>query len=829
MNNKFTKYQKIISKLCGVANKPGFDGKFATATAHLAKKDSFLLKMEIKRLAGPCTRVIDLRGLVDGECHLFDYKGTSHFLDTIAIKVFQENIALFGSYTFGVYEAVTNTENNFSNLYKKEQANVATTTASSVNVNGIQEKTQYSAKLYPFDNYPDRCEERMNFATPIMISLSDDRQLDATSVDLSVSGAKFRISSKITLGKGQVIGISFSGLEQEFQFEKHSRFSYQIENVYRDAGTQLIGCKRVEALDDGFAEFLHGYIQGNKRRYKINLDNSINSIQARGFEQFALRKLNELPIFVQEEEGEILPKYILTTHNNRKISQYWQNENGATALHYLINTARLQRLKKASSAGKTLLVFSFVHQHKNNSFFYTMDEQQANEDEEFFLQFLVFAANKPSFSITQLSYLEADVSRAYSPFTLSDTQTKQQQYLNPSPSDEVKEQIESLKYIVVANLIEDENVINDYQRLTCENIDKQKLRLFGHKRTGKKINVDAVAINYTNQRQETRFIYKTPTIIECRSKSWSGVSEDFSVSGLKVELKAPATLSAGDIVYLSFPKLQQITSAFDLKQLAYRVIRINKNKTTVNLRVSVKKHQHIGRAFFKLLIEKNRNKLTPDEYAMLTPGLAESLRTIYATSLNKPTLMVQTSGGRHKVEAIAVSELATKHEGTLLSQMKRLSDRQNFYNLYPVLHNLQASTWFENQLKKLLPTDRAVSEFLYISIKPNIEHVERAVSIKLASELNTPELKQFFIKKSLEQGFFYCIQLKLSRSEPAEMEHLNPELSYIGSYAIHRGKQIEQEILTVAGLIQLFDVTDEAVLRYDLIAKYESGIERSAS
>ena len=77
-------------------------------------------------------------------------------------------------------------------------------------------------------------------------------------------------------------------------------------------------------------------------------------------------------------------------------------------------------------------------------------------------------------------------------------------------------------------------------------------------------------------------------------------------------------------------------------------------------------------------------------------------------------------------------------------------------------------------------------------------------------------MRNFFIKKSLNQGDFFSVQLKLSRSDEANMEHLNPELAYIGSYAIHRGKQLEQDIYSVAGLIQLIDVTQETLLRYEL-------------
>ena len=49
------------------------------------------------------------------------------------------------------------------------------------------------------------------------------------------------------------------------------------------------------------------------------------------------------------------------------------------------------------------------------------------------------------------------------------------------------------------------------------------------------------------------------------------------------------------------------------------------------------------------------------------------------------------------------------------------------------------------------------------------------------------------------------------------MEYLAPELGYIGSYAIHRGKQLEQDIYSVAGLVQLVDNTQETLFRHSLL------------
>lgn len=828
MNKDFIKHQQLIKRFRGLANKPDFDAKYNAVTENMAKAERFLLKMELKRLASDCTRVIDLRGLVDGECQLFDYHGQSHFLDNIAIQVFNENVQAYGCYSFGVYEAVKDTKNNFRNIYQNEQLKPDGAVNQNAVLNqtsNIVEKTQYPATLYSFDNYPDRSEERMNFAITLMLTLDNNKQIQSTSVDISATGLKLRITNEKSLFKGDVFSVSFTGFEQEFQFKKGEVISYQVQNTFRDSDTQLVGCKRIDIPEnEGFLRFLTGYIQGNKRRYKINLTNSLSALQARYLEQFSLVKINELAIFMQGEENvdvsckekhTVTPRYALTTLNNQNIYHYWRDESKHSTLNYLVNTERFSRLKAAKALGKSLLVYSFIHQHQGHSFFYTFDDQQLREDEAFFSQFLGFAASKKSFAITLLDYHQINPEQGFSPYTLSSALNKQQSYLNPPLTDEVKAILATLPYVVTACDVTTSNV-SDYQQLSYEGLDLKKVKLYGHKREANKLVLDEISINYTTQRQEPRFKYKTPVQVACQALKWLGVSEDFSISGLKITLEKPAVLTNGDIVYLSFPDLQRITSAFDLKHLPYKIIRVNKDKTIINLRVLVKEHQHIGRSFFKLLIEKNKNKLTPDEYAMLTPGLSAAIRTMYAVNSTIVSAMIQSSGSRYKVEAIATGKNGGQTNTGLLADMRRLSDRKNYYNLYPLLGNLKVNQLFEKHLKKILPSDKALNDVLFISIRDNVEPIDKAVNVKLASDLDSPELKSFFIKRALKQGKFYCIQLNLSRSDKPQMEHLTPELNYISAYAIHRGKQIEQEIWSVAGILQLVDITQEVLLRYRL-------------
>ncbi len=338
MSIDFSKYQKVIDNFRGKVNKPSFNIKFTQSTKQLAKAEQFLLKMELKRLGSACTRSIDLRGLVDGDCQLFEYEGQSHFLDDVAIRVFEENIKEYESYTFGVYEAVKNTENNFRVLYQKEQQNIEQPKSQNnllKNASKISDKTQYPVINFPLDQYIDRSEERMNFATPIALVLENNQQKSVSSIDVSVSGLKFRLNSDEPLYLDKKLTVLFKGLENDFQFGKGENLVYQVKNIHSDAKTQLVGCQRVDTPNnDAFEKFLLGYIQGNKRRYKVNLENTISALQSRIFEQYMLPKINELPIFFERNPNGSSPRYVLTTSNNQSIFQYWQDEGNNSNLHF---------------------------------------------------------------------------------------------------------------------------------------------------------------------------------------------------------------------------------------------------------------------------------------------------------------------------------------------------------------------------------------------------------------------------------------------------------------------------------------------------------------
>lgn len=814
MNKDFTKYQKIINEFSGQVLKSDFEARFSDVAKDIPQTKRFLLKMELKRLAAPCIRLIDLRGCVDGECKTFEHENRIHFLDSVARSVFNDAFSRYGAYTLGVYEEVQNTENNFRVIYQKEKNKAVK--SQTVSTDKIFEKSQYPAVFHHFGRYHERNEERMNFVIPIEITVDNQREFKCSTSDISVHGCKFRVNDSSAIEMGQKILLRFTGLEEQHQLIDDSDHIYEVKNLTTLDNMQLVGVERVietQVNAESFTKYLINFIRSNKRRYKINLDNTIRALQTRSFEQFVIPKSSELPVFIERNDNVLSPKYALTCNNNQDLHQYWQDEKGYSTLYCLLSTERIIRLKKLALKKSALLVFSFIHRSQGKSYFYTADEIQLSEDPEFMQHFLGFAAFKDNFLVTQLNILDVVPELAESHFTLANSSTAETEYLNAPIPEDIKALLDNTPYIAVLSDVTHTQSKEAYQSLYSEGINTVKLKRFGHKRLSKPFSVDEVGINYRNQRQELRFSYKTPVNITVGEITSKGVSVNFSTSGLKVEFDKSTSFAVGDIVYLALPKLQKITSSFDLSALPYEILRVNRAKTIINLRVYVEKHQHIGRKFFKALIDKNRDKLTADEYAMASPGLAKALRNIYSASSCIPALVIQTSGSRYKSEVIASGD----HSSKLLAEMARFSDRKSHYNLYPLMGHPEFMTSLSTKLKRMQQSQTASVKVLYIAIDPSIDTAEKSVKIKLSTELDTKALKHEFVHQALKSGLFFCVMIKLSRAAEPDMSHLHPELSYISSYAIHRGKQIEQDIWSVAGIAQIFDITQEALFQYRLM------------
>lgn len=820
MSSDFSAYQNIIDNFKGKVGKPGFDQEYNAATKHLESKERFLLKMELKRLATPCVRLIDLRGHVDGECKEVVHEGRTHMLDTIAERVFRTAVKQYGGYTFGVYEEAKRTENNFRVRNEKARKAAADgVVISDSELTPAHDKQHFPAHFVAFGQYVARAEERMNYVLSLTIINSKGEQFSGHSSDVSASGLKIKFDELNEFHLGEKIEVIFTGLEQDFQLDKNKKLYYQIQNQ-QISMQHFVGAERCDfdKEQDPFYQFLLRYINGYKRRYKINLDNTIDSIHSRGYEQFSVPNTSMLPVIMEGKGNRIIPAYMLNSGHNYSVGKFWKNEQNESTLEFLITADRLKRLASMGES-ETLRVYAFAHESKGRTFFYSADHQQLQEMPHLQKYFLAFASRKEKFGIFQLSYRSIKGVSPDSDLSIKNFLEVRDAYLKQPLSQDVEARLKDFKHMVLVEDLTHVETFGRYDYLALDpNISAHDIKVFGHQRPNKHAKVESIKLNYASMRAESRFAFVTPievSDIEQQKDRQLGKTVDFSTLGLKIELDKPGEFKKGDIVCISLPKLQKITSKFDLKDLPYLVVNNNDDCTVINLKVYVQEHQHIGRSFFKLLIEKNKSKLESDSDSTAMPGLAKALRNIFARRIPSLSMYIQTSGSRYKIEQIGSSKSGTP----MLEELDDLSSEEGEYNLFPFLH----AKGFESQLSEVMKkqvNDPTPAEFcFFIKYTPNKVDIDQAVNSKLYTEFNSEHQARFFIRNAKRKGRFHCIRVVISRTDIPSMAVLGPELNYLSNYAIHRAKAIEETLWSVVGVAEAFDITDEILARYNLIGE----------
>ena len=270
------KHEDLVNELKTYLGNAKFDLIFKSKTAGLTKPEQFLMKMEMSRLSQPVARFVDLRGLVTGQVRPYEHNGKQHFMDDTAIEVFEAALKQHGGYTLAVYEAVMNTENNHRVLQKQAQEQSATQV----------ENDTLTTSVIKFASYESRSEERMNYSIKVKIEYNDKKNIAASTSDISLSGCKIKFPTRQIIKKGQLIAMRLVGLEQDFELGLKNGIQYEVvavENISREYNHIRLKRTFIEK-NEAFDNFLDSFINGNKRRYKVNLDNTLDALVSKGYE-----------------------------------------------------------------------------------------------------------------------------------------------------------------------------------------------------------------------------------------------------------------------------------------------------------------------------------------------------------------------------------------------------------------------------------------------------------------------------------------------------------------------------------------------------------------
>ncbi|WP_371195783.1 PilZ domain-containing protein [Glaciecola sp. SC05] len=802
-------YADIIRTLAPLVNNASFNQEFDRRTSSMSNDTRFLVKMEVKRLAKPCIRSIDLRAKVKDDCRLYNYQGIEHYLHINGILYFEKLVKRYGQYSFGVYEGI----HEFALAEKQkleQQANMPMKQGAEIS----EPSESYITPCQELLNYPIRKEERLNYVTQIEVFFADNKSVHATTLDISIHGLRIRLREPehlLEVKTFEPLSVMFRAVERSTGITRDS-IPFKVLGLSGEGSKTSIHLYRETSPEHArFETFVQDLFRLHKRRYKVNLDNVEMAVGTKIYEQSFANNTPSLPVFVaRDDNAEFVAKYASINGSTKRILDYWTNEEKQLMLGYLLNSERLSMLANDNGSCPSLVVYSFHHIKDEKIYFYSASQAELEKYPELAETFLSYGSRKVSWRVFRLVCSDILPGQGIAPTSVPDGVNKEIDKLNRPPSPRLSGRLAEL-----SNMISVTDITNDagqecYQKraLTRENI--KQLHVFGHARNKPPFIVEAFRHKDAELRRQTRYVLRTPVLIKTSSHNITAYTEDISVSGLKLELDEPYPHRLNSKVHISFTKLQDITESFDLNNLQYRVKHINYDKQVLHLEAVSEDETSEAEQFFAELIANNADKLPALTYEESIPGISSALRTIHAKTTpqfcayveKKPQGFLPAMTTMNQVRAPWMSFL--HHDANLAS-----------VNLAWLYQDEDLLEPFVRQSLKLLRIDpKIISTEIYVAYNPAANDSLQRVMAQWQYQLPSHRAKQQFIRQAHENGQFFAFNVSINKALKPDLEKLEQELLYLSQHAIHKATHFEERMWDVAGCIFLTDISDEVCYRY---------------
>lgn len=771
----------LAERLIPAYNSEDFEFLLGQMTEGDPPSVKILVKMELNRVMAPCTKPIDLRGRVKGECREYELDGIKHWLDDVAFNAYHKNTRKFGAYTEGVWEALCNTHNNFRVMQKRGKPLGTEVTA---NTGGLD----VEAVVMGYDL--KRRENRLKLSSQIELVLSNSQIVHAVTVDLSPSGAKFKVPSAFNYKLGEVIDVRLVELSKSLEIEGiDASIPYRIVGIDESYENDAVKYLRLLKLDTtNIIEQIIDYLlkSDNQKTRHDNQDKIIRA-RSRGFEHTYIKHTCNLPVFFSGNEL----KLALMTENNQRIWQYWHDERNQQTLSNLFHTQRMSQLTTEGMRGSSNVIYSFTHEHHDKTLFFSMMMPEATR--ELRQLFWHIGAKKSSWKVFRLSVFELT----------ADEKMELAQHTN-----ELNFETDTLTHCGILQEIADERSRQDYLLAEKPRLASSELNQFRHARNPES-NPVCIYFDAQSRRKEPRYLFKSP--IELREPDTSlyeGVSVDISKHGVSIALKTPCKLKAGEFCSINFKELQLYDKKLPLGDVPYKVIRVSPGGRQLQLAIIEESQIMRTIAFFGTLIEHNQDKLIAKKELLPSNDLLEGLHDILLDKMVSSPLFIEKKAGSLRPKAIGVNYPLKAY----LTILAKLGDEKNF-SLAPIYKG-RTNTLLAQPMKRIEGAQPQYHELYLTAVKfgTRIQSVET----KLSSDFDSLKQRMMFVKNAQAIGEFYAIRICGAPVFDPITALVRKDLNELTQISMHQARSLEKDIHSIVGYGELTDITEEVLIRLGL-------------
>ncbi|MDY6882906.1 MAG: PilZ domain-containing protein, partial [Pseudomonadota bacterium] len=653
------------------------------------------------------------------------------------------------------------------------------------------------------------------FAVAVEVFNNAGQAMRGLSVDISLEGLQIKLAKDAFFKTGETLFIFFRGLENEFAMDKKNGIAYKLVKIITKNDVNYLALQRdKDRPSPAFDKFLESFIHGNKRRYKVNMSNTIEAITSKTCEQYFSPRSPTLPVYIDVINKTLVPRFAMVNEVNRETVQYWQDEEENCRLNFLLTQERLMRLLNKSDEVREIFVFSFTHLHSDKVYFYSASFEELLQKDILLKVFLGFGSKKASWRVFKITLTNMVPEQAHIPLSIPDSVGSKVKKLNTPPSARLMSKLKNLRYLAHVTDVTSVTGQETYNEFTFNRENLSHLRVFGHPRNRAPSNIHLVRFKYEEQRIESR--YQLRTQIEARFNNedavHKGVSEDISVHGLglRVELNKEYKGSLEGRIEVAFPRLQEIANAFDVMHLQYEIIYHNVEKNILHLKTMPGEEGKSARAFFEELIKKNKANLKVDNDEEEVPGIGQALRCINARNATSLSFLMSKEGVRYTPQACIVG----KQDERITTLTTQYAEQGKVNLEFLFRDRKQDSPFVQSGIKAVKLENMPLRQELFISFDASQKEPRMAIIPRYSDKFESNEQRRAFIREAMVRGQFIAIHVMLTTTGKPDMSMLQTEINYVTMYAMHRARELEKKMWSIAACSHLVDVTDEVLIRY---------------
>ncbi len=784
----------------------------------------FLQRMEKHQQNKPCFKSIDLREKMSNEIFEYEYQDIIHYLDAASIELFENLVAKSQYvYTLHVHDRVIAAANSIkpprnkkpppqqkkqkpesqsveqmlSQISAKEQQ-VITNTAKSTTVakqnKQQRQKRQISGtpiKIAPFGYHRHQNEVRMLYMSNLQIYTEiDQKWTDAKTINLSVSGLKIKMEQNCELYEGQKLSVHFTDLNEKLG-KPYPSINYEVVNIDFQQENQVVRLIRLENEEDSeFVSALSKFISINRRRYKIDLDDFIASVESKYLER--IYSLNsQLPsLFFHNINGQIKLKHMLTNSffkaEKRLLQVLSEIKSGFEIFANILNTQNDSVEKKSLPL---LNIYCFEELNKNGeqtlySALETDFEDQAEKSQ--FLKKAIVSNNYHGWTIL-ISPCNLLSEAATSSFI------SENEDISIEESKQLTKELETViatgklvnnKQLVLLQSAQYPPITNqqyfNLEKFICEPVNKQTLT--------------NVKVAQKKQRNENRYFLTTSVEVEVNGKMYTGHTLDFSPNGVKLQLDTSLQAEHRESADISFPGLQNKFKKEKLTQQHFRIANISRNGKTICFSRDRRFVLHEASIFFRQLIDCNLHKLTQcsgDTFMVVRSAMLEHILT-----RNLLTIPFYVSLKNHLLKTTKIA--ANENPIPLLWEFKSAAG-YNFDSIFNshLWNKIMLACTKNNKIEVIYETE------IYLYKNDKFENWQASI----AEDYKSINAQNNFIQQLSKSAYKKVLHLTLTPTPLFDDKYIIDELHEIRNNSRNQSDSLQNDLKAIRALGELVEVT----------------------